>query len=100
MPDNRYSFCCSELGLIVFAIDPKGCAARDGRVQVGDVYFCKIDCVVYFGNLKYRKMKIRKRQKRNDFVHFIVQLYNPRCVGDFGGSGRANVHFLPLFIVK
>ncbi len=26
--------CCSELGLIVFEIDPKGCAARDGRVQV------------------------------------------------------------------
>ena len=25
---------CSELGLIVFEIDPKGCAARDGRVQV------------------------------------------------------------------
>ena len=27
---------CSELGLIVFEIDPKGCAARDGRVQVSD----------------------------------------------------------------
>ncbi|XP_028416675.1 uncharacterized protein LOC114540716 isoform X2 [Dendronephthya gigantea] len=26
----------SELGLIVFEIDPKGCAARDGRVQVAD----------------------------------------------------------------
>lgn len=35
--DSRYFyFLYSELGLIVFEIDPKGCAARDGRVQVRD----------------------------------------------------------------
>ena len=36
MHDSEYFFTCSELGLIVFEIDPKGCAARDGRVQVRD----------------------------------------------------------------
>jgi hypothetical protein len=34
MRDNGFFTCFSELGLIVFEIDPKGCAARDGRVQV------------------------------------------------------------------